>query len=54
MKLEPEGKNRLEAMKKRLAAGLPLAGMLAASAAVGPMSSQVVCAYVSSHVCSCM
>ena len=35
MKLEPEGKKRLEAMKKRLASGLPLAGMLAASAAVG-------------------
>ena len=35
MKLEPEGKKRLEAMKKTLAAGLPLAGMLAASAAVG-------------------
>ena len=35
MKLEPEGKKRLEAMKKALAAGVPLAGMLAASAAVG-------------------
>ena len=35
MKLEPEGKEKLEAMKKRLAAGVPLAGMLAASAAVG-------------------
>ena len=35
MQLEPEGKKRLETMKKRLAAGLPLAGMLAASAAVG-------------------
>ena len=35
MKLEPEGKTRLETMKKRLAAGLPLAGMLAALAAVG-------------------
>jgi hypothetical protein len=32
VKLEPEGKNRLEAMKKRLSAGLPLAGMLAAAA----------------------
>ena len=35
MKLEPEGKTRLETMKKTLAAGLPLAGLLAASAAVG-------------------
>ena len=35
MKLEPEGRKRLEAMKKTLAAGVPLAGMLAASAAVG-------------------
>ncbi|MBR6021466.1 MAG: hypothetical protein IK066_03495 [Kiritimatiellae bacterium] len=35
MKLEPEGKKRLESMKKTLAAGLPLAGLLAASAAVG-------------------
>ena len=35
MKLEPEGKKRLETMKKTLAAGLPLAGLLAASAAVG-------------------
>lgn len=35
MKLEPEGKEKLEAMRKRLAAGLPLAGMLAAAAAVG-------------------
>ena len=29
MKLNDEGKNRLEAMKKALAAGLPLAGLLA-------------------------
>ncbi|MBR6020999.1 MAG: hypothetical protein IK066_01115 [Kiritimatiellae bacterium] len=35
MKLEPEGRNRLDKMKKTLAAGLPLAGLLAASAAVG-------------------
>ena len=34
MKLEPEGKKRLESMKKTLAAGLPLAGLLAASVAV--------------------
>lgn len=32
MKLEPEGKKRLESMKKTLAAGLPLAGLLAAAA----------------------
>ena len=38
MKLEPEGKKRLESMKKTLAAGLPLAGLLAASAAVGVAS----------------
>ena len=38
MKLEPEGKKRLETMKKTLAAGLPLAGLLAASAAVGAAS----------------
>lgn len=35
MKLEREGKKRLEAMKKALAAGLPLAGLLAASVAAG-------------------
>ena len=29
MKLNADGKNRLEAMKKALAAGLPLAGLLA-------------------------
>ena len=38
MKLDPEGKKRLESMKKALAAGLPLAGLLAASAAVGVVS----------------
>ena len=38
MKLEPEGKKRLESMKKTLAAGLPLAGLLAASAAVGAVA----------------
>lgn len=35
MKLELDGKKRLEAMKKTLAAGLPLAGLLAASVAAG-------------------
>lgn len=35
MKLEPEGRKRLESMKKTLAAGLPLAGLLAAAATVG-------------------
>ena len=33
MNLTPDGKQRLAAMKKTLAAGLPLAGMLAAVAA---------------------
>lgn len=32
MKLSPTGRNRLEAMKRALAAGLPLAGLLAAAA----------------------
>ena len=32
MKLDPEGKKRLESMKKTLAAGLPLAGLLAGRA----------------------
>ena len=32
MKLSPSGRNRLDAMKKALAAGLPLAGLLAAAA----------------------
>lgn len=32
MKLEPDGRRRLEAMKRALAAGLPLAGLLAAAA----------------------
>ena len=32
MKLSPSGKNRLDAMKKALAAGLPLAGLLVAAA----------------------
>ena len=36
MKLSPTGRNRLEAMKRALAAGLPLAGLLAASAMVAP------------------
>lgn len=35
MNLDPEGKKRLESMKKTLAAGLPLAGLLAAAATVG-------------------
>ncbi len=35
MKLEPEGRKRLDSMKKTLAAGLPLAGLLAAAATVG-------------------
>lgn len=35
MNLDPEGKKRLESMKKTLAAGLPLAGLLAASAVTG-------------------
>lgn len=39
MKLEPEGKKRLESMKKRLAAGLPLAGLLAAAAVCTPEAS---------------
>lgn len=34
MNLTPEGKKRLEKMKKTLAAGLPLAGLLAATVAV--------------------
>jgi hypothetical protein len=38
VQLEPEGKKRLETMKKRLAAGLPLAGMLAALAAVADVA----------------
>ena len=32
MKLDPDGRKRLDAMKKALAAGLPLAGLLAAAA----------------------
>ncbi|MBR6021468.1 MAG: hypothetical protein IK066_03505 [Kiritimatiellae bacterium] len=32
MKLAPEGRKRLETMKKALAAGLPLAGLLAGAA----------------------
>ena len=32
MKLDPNGRKRLDAMKKALAAGLPLAGLLAAAA----------------------
>lgn len=35
MNLDPEGKKRLASMKKTLAAGLPLAGLLAAAATVG-------------------
>lgn len=35
MKLSPTGRNRLKSMKKTLAAGLPLAGLLAAAATVG-------------------
>lgn len=35
MKLEPEGRKRLDSMKKTLAAGLPLAGLLAAAAVTG-------------------
>ena len=35
MKLNADGKNRLEAMKKALAAGLPLAGLLAGTVLVG-------------------
>jgi hypothetical protein len=35
VKLEPEGRKRLDSMKKTLAAGLPLAGLLAAAATVG-------------------
>lgn len=38
MNLTPEGKKRLEKMKKTLAAGLPLAGLLAATVAVGVAS----------------
>ncbi len=39
MKLDPEGKKRLESMKKTLAAGLPLAGLLAAAAVCTPEAS---------------
>lgn len=39
MKLDPEGKKRLESMKKRLAAGLPLAGLLAAATVCTPEAS---------------
>lgn len=39
MKLEPEGKKRLESMKKTLAAGLPLAGLLAAATVCTPEAS---------------
>ena len=35
MKLEPKGRKRLDSMKKTLAAGLPLAGLLAGAATVG-------------------
>ena len=35
MKLEQDGRKRLEAMKKALAAGLPLAGLLAAAGCSG-------------------
>jgi hypothetical protein len=35
MRLNADGKNRLEAMKKALAAGLPLAGLLAGTVLVG-------------------
>jgi hypothetical protein len=35
MRLEAEGKARLEAMKRALAAGVPLAGLLAGAAVVG-------------------
>lgn len=39
MNLDPEGKKRLESMKKTLAAGLPLAGLLAAAAVCTPEAS---------------
>lgn len=39
MKLDPEGMKRLESMKKTLAAGLPLAGLLAAAAVCTPEAS---------------
>lgn len=35
MRLNADGKNRLEAMKRALAAGLPLAGLLAGTVLVG-------------------
>ena len=38
MKLEPEGKKRLESMTKTLAAGLPLAGLLATAAVTGTVA----------------
>ena len=39
MNLEPEGRKRLDSMKKTLAAGLPLAGLLAAAAVCTPEAS---------------